>query len=288
MHEAGDERSDAEDGQGREPARQSPVLRTIDAAKRHPVVVVAVTVVAVATFFTTAGGLIGGVVDFVDDRANPRRDLYAQADALKLDVTPEYVDRVLGPPDSVLDPDVDCAECEALSLRIYPLEGGLTVRALFEGSTLGMFLVTRVQAEAEPEIRWQGSSQGTLGEVSFAEASALGGDGTFTPTDAVLWPGAQRINYVEVFALGAPGNYEGLILAHSSEGVSETPVDLGAAQAFVDALDSSAALSGSEGADFRQASRPNTFGAFRDDGLMGELVRDADFVASLQVAGTFA
>lgn len=284
MHEAGDEQ--AQDEQEREPPRQSAVLRTIDAAKRHPVVVVAVTVVAVATFFTTAGGLIGGVVDFVDDRANPRRELYAQVDALKLDVTPEYVDRVLGPPESVIDPDAECAECEALSLRVYPLEGGLAVRALFEGSTLGMFLVTRVEEDARPRIRWQGTSQGSLGDASFAEASALGGDGTITPTDAVLLPGAQRITYVEVFALGAPGNYEGLLLGYSTEGVSEAPLDLGAAEAFADTVGSTSPPP-PDAADFRQESRPNTFGAFRDDGLMGELVRDADFAASLLIAGTF-
>lgn len=171
MEKTGGEESGQEGERGGPPPRAQAMLRGIEAAKRHPVVV----------------------------------------------VTPDYVDRVLGSPDSVLDPAADCEGCEALSLRIYALGKELTVRALFEGSTLGMFLVTRVNPEVKPQIRWQKSARGELGDVSFAEASALDGEGTITPTDVAFWPGVQRITYMEVFALGAPGNYEGLILGHSTE-----------------------------------------------------------------------
>ena len=44
------------------------------------------------------------------------------------------------------------------------------MRALFSGSTLGMFLVTRVDPQVRPAIRWQGDPRGALGDASFAEA----------------------------------------------------------------------------------------------------------------------
>lgn len=71
-----------------------------------------------------------------------------------------------------------------------------------------MFLVTRVDPQVRPAIRWQGDPRGALGDAPFAEASDLTGDGTLSPTDVALWPDVQRITYMEVFALGAPGNYD--------------------------------------------------------------------------------
>ena len=129
--------------------------------------------------------------------------------------------------------------------------------------------------------------QGALGETSFAEASRLSEDGSLSPTDASFWPGAQRINYVEVFALGAPGKYEGLILGHSSEGASEGPFDLDAAQDLVDAYSEAAPELSGEAARFRDLSQPNTFGAFRDDGPVANLLREADFVNEVQTMGAY-
>ena len=263
------------------------VVRWIDRAKRHPVVVILAAVLAVATSVTTAWALLGDTADFFDDLANPHGDLYGQVDQLKLDVTPEYVDRILGPPASVMSPEATCGDCGALSLRVYALERDATVRALFEGSALRMFLVTRVNTEVRPTIRWRGAARGTLGETSFAEASRLTEDGSVPPTDVSFWPGAQRINYVEVFALGAPGKYEGLILGHSSEGASDSPFDLDGAQDVVDAyLEAAPALS-DEGVQFRDVSKPNLFGAFRDDGPVANLIREADFVTGVQTMGAY-
>lgn len=267
--------------------RTSALVRSIDAAKRHPVVVVAVTLVAVATFATTTWGIVRGTADVIDRRLRPHEDLYAQIEQLRLDVTPEHVDGILGPPDSVVDPRADCGGCRGLSLRIYRLDRDATVRALFDGSTLGMFLVTGVDPDVEPQIRWQETARGALGDTSFAEASALTDDGTVTPTDVAFWPGAQRITYTEVFALGAPGNYEGLMLAHTTEGASTTPWDSDDAQAVADSFEEPAADLPADGVEFRRVSGPNTFGTFRDDGRVGELVREADFVTSMLVAGTY-
>jgi hypothetical protein len=122
----------------------------------------------------------------------------------------------------VVDPEADCDGCDALSLRIYELERDVTVRALFDGSALGMLLVVRV----DPPIRWRGA-QGSLGETSFAEASTFDSGGK--PATA-LPPAAV---------------------------------------------------------EFRRRSRPNTYGAFRDDGRVGGLVREADFVNRILLAGTF-
>ena len=92
---------------------------------------------------------------------------------------------------------------------------------------------------------------------------------------------------MEVFALGAPGNYEGLILGHSTEGASDTPFDLGNAQVVADAYTEPVGELPAAGVQFRSASRPNTFGAFRDDGPLAELIRDAEFVNSIQTEGTY-
>jgi hypothetical protein len=263
------------------------VVRWIDRAKRHPVVVILAAVLAVATSVTTAWALLGNTADFVDDFANPHGDLYGQLDQLKLDVTPEYVDRALGPPASVMTPEATCGDCGALTLRVYPLDSDATVRALFEGSALRLFLVTRVNTEVRPAIRWRGVARGALGETSFADASRLTEDGSLPPTDASFWPGAQRINYVEVFALGAPGKYEGLILGHSSEGASDSPFDLDGAQGVADAYVETAPALSDEGVQFRDVSRPNLFGAFRDDGPVAKLVREADFVNGIQTLGAY-
>lgn len=275
------EASATQDGRA---APSSGVVRVIESVKRHPVVVVAVAAVAAATFVITAWALVRDAADVVDRRMNPHQELYAQLEQLKLDVTPDYVDGVLGSPDSVVDPEESCDGCGELSLRIHQLEGDVTVRSLFSGSTLSMFLVTRDDPKVRPEIRWQGTPLGALGDSSFAEASNLGG-GMVAPTDVALWPGAQRITYSEVFALGAPGNYEGLVLGSTSEGVFDGPLDLDAAQSFADSFASAEAPA--DGAEFRNASQPNTYGAFRDDGPVAVLLRDADFVAGMLVAGTY-
>lgn len=263
------------------------VVRWIDRAKRHPVVVVVAAVLAVATSVTTAWALLGDTADLVDDLANPHGDLYGHVDLLKLDVTPEYVDRLLGPPVSVMTPEATCGGCGALSLRVYALEQDATVRALFEGSAMRMFLVTRVNPEVQPTIRWRGVARGALGETSFAEASRLTEAGSLPPTDASFWPGAQRVNYVELFALGAPGKYEGLILGHSSEGASETAFDLDGAQDVADAYSEAAPELSAEAVRFRDLSEPNTYGAFRDDGPVADLVREADFVNGVQTMGAY-
>lgn len=165
-------RAEVEEGLSQSESAGSPaVVRWIDRAKRHPVVVIVAAVLAVVTSLTTAWALLGDTADLVDDLANPHGDLYGQVDLLKLDVTSEYVDRALGPPASVMTPEATCGDCGALSLRVYALEKDATVRALFEGSALRMFLVTRVNTEVRPTIRWRGVARGELGETSFAEAS---------------------------------------------------------------------------------------------------------------------
>lgn len=93
---------------------------------------------------------------------------------------------------------------------------------------------------------------------------------------------------MEVFALGAPGNYEGLILGHSTGGASDTPFDIEAAQVVADAFQTPVSALPAAGVEFRRVSDPNTFGVFRDDGLVGELAREADLVVSMQIAGTDA
>lgn len=240
---------------------------------------------AVATFVTTAWALTSRTVDAVDGLVNPRAGLYADLEALRLDVTPQTVDRALGPPTSSLPAPVECPECGPLSLRIYRVQDEVTVRALFEGEALRLYLVTAVEPDATPPIRWGDSELGRLGETTFAAASTVSGT-ALEPTDAVLWPGNRRIAYVEVFALGAPGRYEGLLLGHTTEGVP-TAFDLDGAGAVGDASD---AAPGSEmppeARDFRDAARPNTFGGFRDDGPLAQLVRDAEVVNAVQTAGT--
>ena len=271
-----------------EAGRPSAAVRWIDTTKRHPLVVSAVALVAFATFMTTAWALARDTAGLVEGLTNPHGDLYERIDQLRLDVTPESVDAVLGPPSSILNPEADCPRCDALSLRVYQLEDDITVRGLFEGSTLSLFLVTRVNPDVRPMIRWQGGARGALGDVSFAEASGLTGAGSISPTDVAYWPGAQRITYMEVFALGAPGNYEGLILGHSTEGASVTPFDLGDAQVVADAYTENVGEVPTAGVPFRRTSRPNVFGAFRDDGPLAELIRDAEFVNSIQTEGTTA
>lgn len=288
-HEAGRAEVSSEEV---EPGRRSDdrpiaVVRWLEAAKRHPVVVIAVSIVAVLTFATTAWALARDTASLVGDIANPHGALYEQLEQLRLDVTPDYLDRALGPPTSTLTPEADCPACGTLSLRLYEIEEDVVVRALFEEGALRMYLVTRVNPDVRPLIRWQEVEPGRLGEASFAEASDLTGDGLLIPTDVAFWPGAQRINYLEVFALGSPGNYEGLILGHSSAGVSDSPFDMTDAQTVADAYMQTVHTLPPDAVHFRQESRPNTFGTYRDDGPVAALIRDADFAASIQIAGTF-
>jgi hypothetical protein len=88
------------------------------------------------------------------------------------------------------------------------------------------------------------------------------------------------VKFLDADAVGASGNYRGLVLAVASDGFSGPDM----------AFDSDSGSKLSDKAvleNFRSGTTPNTYGEFRDDGeYVGRLLQQADAVISLLFVGT--
>lgn len=260
-----------------EPGRTNVVTDAIERAKRHPIVVVAVAIVAVLVFLSTVGDLYSRISGAVHDWRNPHDEDYKQLAELDLGVTPDYLEGWLGKARRSFDVcrEMSCppqAKDQTLIMNMYESDL-VAVRALFVDSSLEWYAVTLRSEELAPPMTWLGHNLGTLGRVTYAEALKVP---KTEPTDVDMFLGPQSSAYVEIVAAGAPARYRGLILASAPTGWSGPgSFDLESAD---DVMKLNEAPYNAELARaFRSMSRPNTFGEFVDDGgVVSVMARDAE------------
>jgi hypothetical protein len=254
--------------------------------------VLLVAVLAAVTVVGTASGAIPVAARSVLDATNPHRAEYGGIAALRIGLTPGQVASLLGEPDSV-DPLCDVAACPTdtavaagTTVRVYRGEHS-TVRALFRGGDLDAFLVTTTSRDFTPRITWLGVDFGRLGRVSFDEV--LPSNGAPEPSDASVFLGPGTSSYAEVLMGGGASRFRGFVLGSAPDGYGRAGVQWDVEGAWTlrewmienrdRGIDPEAVR------DFRSGSIPNTFGTFRDDGLLRDYFRDAENVRILLTAG---
>lgn len=258
-------------------ARPHPVAKAIDRAKRHPVVLVVTTVVAVLVFFGTVSDVFGRISGAVTGVVNPHQHDYERLARIDLGVTPEYLDGVLGSARRSVDlcRELSCppeAESLGLTMNLYQSDF-VAVRALFAGSSLEWYTVTLRSDDLSPSLKWLDHNLGALGDVTYAQALDVP---KVEPTDVDVFLGPRSTAYVEVFAGGAPSHYRGVILANAPDGWAKGAFDREAAEAVEQRDD--APYDSAVASRFRSRSQPNTFGQFVDDGgVLANLAGDAEF-----------
>ncbi|TWF79580.1 hypothetical protein FHX44_115513 [Pseudonocardia hierapolitana] len=262
------------------PARQHPVARAIDSAKRHPVVLIATTVVAVLVFFGTVSDVFGRVTGAVTGVVNPHQQDYEHLEQIELGVTPQYLAERLGTARRSIDlcKEIPCpteAAGRTLTMNLYQSEF-VAVRALFEDSGLEWFAITLLSDDVNPPMKWLGHDLGALGDVTFAQALEAA---QVEPTDVDVFLGPESTAYVEVVAAGAPADHRGLLLAVAPDGWSG---DFERDAADVVERLNDAPYDPAVAGPFRSASQPNTYGEFLDDGgTVSVLASDPEFDRAL-------
>jgi hypothetical protein len=273
-----------------QPGALSWAQRVDGRVRRHPVVAVVGLVLAPVIFLSSATGAVSWLYGSVRDVVDPHREEIAALDALDLDTRPAFFEQTFG----VARESVElCAQGECpgdppADLRMFiHRTDDLTVRAVFEGEQLAMYLVTLASGDVSPPVRWLGYELGDLGRVTFADALAPASG--VRPTDQDLFLGPQSTAYAEVVAAGAPASYRGLVLAWAPDGYGGDPLRFDGASASVAdrEIRAGAETGGAALETFRSSSTPNTWGEFRDDGgYLATLVHDAEQVRVLLYAGT--
>jgi hypothetical protein len=258
------------------PARPQPVAQLIDRAKRHPVVLVVTTIVAVLVFLGTVGDVFGRISDTVRGVVNPHQPEYERIAQIELGVTPQYLEERLGTARRSADlcQETACppeAADQNLTMNLYQSDF-VAVRAIFADSSLKWYTITLLSDELSPPMTWLDHDLGALGEVTYAQALEAP---DVEPTDAAMFLGPRSTAYVEVVSEGAPAAGLGLILASAPDGWSGE-FDRNSADSV--ALLNDSPFDPSVAGPFRAASQPNTFGEFLDDGgVVATLARDAQF-----------
>jgi hypothetical protein len=258
-------------------ARPHPVAKAIDRAKRHPVVLVVTTVVAVLVFFGTVSDVFGRISGAVTGVVNPHQQDYERLARIDLGVTPQYIEGLLGNArrSVALCRELRCppeAESLDLTMSLYRSEF-VAVRAIFVDSSLEWYTITLLSDDLNPPMKWLDHDLGALGDVTYAQALEVP---QVEPTDVDMFLGPQSTAYVEVFAGGAPSDDRGIILANAPDGWAKGAFAREAAEAVSQRGD--APYDAEVARPFRSASQPNTFGQFVDDGgVLAELAGDAEF-----------
>lgn len=261
--------------------RVSALSRLVVRVREHPVIAAVAAVVGLVTVVETAFGQVSAGVDWLRDRAEPDRDTYAALEELRLDLSPARVEELLGTPAQQV-PLCEGEACspEAAAMEVLAFERpSVTVRVVLDGTEVVLYAVTLTEPDAEPPIRWYDAPRGTLGQTGYAEAMSAVDPGV-DPTSIAFLRGTARTTYVEVAALGAPGDYQGLLLGHVTSG-APTTFDAEAATAMAEASGSGTDVPPEVAGPFREASEPNTYGVYRDDGAAGRLFDSADEVSSV-------
>jgi hypothetical protein len=264
--------------------------RWVERFKNHPVPYLIGVALALAAAVSQANTIYSDVRDAVSDFRNPHAAEYEALKTLDLDSRPEFFEANFGTAKSVFDlcgePAIPCPQPVPTSLRVYVHEtDDLAIRAVFDGERLAAYAVTLMSPELSPPMQWLGNELGDLGEVTFDQAlDAV--ETPVEPTDVAIFMGPRSSAYAEVVAVGAPGQYRGLLLGVAPDGRGDLAFDLDSAH------DLDASLRGDEPLDpvvvdrFRSGSAPDTFGEFRDDGYVGNLMHESENAISLLHLGT--
>ena len=286
-------------GAARGPGRAPSAAAWLAGVRKHPLVVILAAIAAAGTVVGIVFGVLSGVARAAWEDTDSYRTEYVALAPLRVGVPPEYVESLLGDPDSVggLCAVTSCpAETEApaaaalgtyaptapATLHVY-LGDHSIVRAVFQGRRLAGYLVTTTSRDFAPAITWLGVDLGRLGRVTFADV--LPSNGAPEPSDASVRIGRRMPSYAEVLMGGGASRYEGFLLGSAPVGYTGPGLewDVEAAREFESwqtgnpdrGLDSDVAR------PFREGSMPNTFGAFRDEGPLGAYFRDAENVRAL-------
>jgi hypothetical protein len=270
----------------------SRVVRTIESLKKHPLVTVLGTLVAVVAGCATIMDMSERMAPVVENVIAPTRAQEEAISSLALEQTVDFVNGKLGQPQQSEDlcrvvPICSSTRTGEPTLNVYRDEH-YTVRAVFEANSLEFFSVTLESEIFRPHIKWNGYDLGVLGQVKYAEAYQPV-TVNVEPTAVMIFLGPQSSAYTEVVAPGAPGDYQGLILASAPDGNGEVAWDMEGAVALNEAQLASAGKPASldQAHEFRAGSAPNTFGMFHDDGdHIGNLLHDPQNALTLLYAGT--
>ncbi len=267
--------------------------------KQRSWVVVGGLVVLILGITAQFSGYAAVVYQYFSDQARPYESEYAALANLDLEMTSAAVEKLLGVPvrnydlcEALAGPDpaLGGSTVEDGKLLVYEVKGG-AVRAVFDDDQLMLYLVTPRALDFRPPIVWLGdSTQGRLGEKTFAEVLQGVTAGADVPSDVFAGATPRFAAYAETFAYGAPGNYQGFMMAYTPEGDTDqkaqkdsfnfdAALELAMAEGRGDADDPALVKA------FRSKSTPNTYGSFKDDGAVGTLARDAANVYSILLVG---
>ncbi|MFT3876354.1 MAG: hypothetical protein QM708_08035 [Propioniciclava sp.] len=215
--------------------------------------------------------------------ATPGGTAAAVPAVLHIDSDVEDVTAQLGAPAWTTDAceHLDCtAKTEPLELSVYQSQG-LQIRVVTRRLRVVAFTVTALRKDVRPSVTWLDHNLGKLGQMTFADVYQVTSP-PLEPTDTAVFKGPRDSIYVDIVSTGAPGDYQGLILALAPGVVTGDqfadywwgvlPADGGELNLE--------ALSG-----FRSGTSPDTFGVYMDDGDIATLFGEADNVQTLLAAG---
>jgi hypothetical protein len=266
--------------------------RWVERFKNHPVPYSIGIVLAAGAAVSTAINLFSDTRDVVSNIQHPHAAEYGALATLDLDSRLEFFEENFGTAKSVFDLCADtgvrCPQPAPSTLRVYVHEtDDLVIRAVFDGERLAAYAVTLMSPELSPPMQWLDYDLGDLGEVTFDQAlDAV--ETPVEPTDVAIFMGPQSSAYAEVVAVGGAGRYRGLLLGWAPDGWGgrDLAFDIDSAR------DLDASLLRDEPPDpvvvdrFRSGSNPNTFGEFRDDGYVGNVMHESKNAISLLYLGT--
>lgn len=258
------------------------MARTVDRVKAHPVVLLLGALVAVVTLAGTLVGYAEGLFGMVNERFNPYRSEYETLATLQLDMSSRAAEQRLGVPTRTADL-CDVVRCPAevakasAQLLTYELDGG-AVSAVYVGDRLAFYAVTARSPGFRPEIQWLSEPRGELGSERFAGVLEGVPAPADQPTDIAVAMTPKFGAYAETFAYGAPGNYQGFVLAWVPAGSQEAAFDADSAFEMATSGPSDPEVASAAATRFRATSNPNAYGEFRDDGVIASVMRDADAV----------
>lgn len=204
------------------------LLKILETLKRHPLIVILGVLVAVAASFTTVLDMTERVKPIISNAIDPYHAQKEAVNSLQLQQTVDFVNSNLGQPEVSEDLCKVTATCtngeqSRMLLNIYRDEQ-YTIRAVFDENSLDFFAVTLQSEKFKPQIHWLDYDLGALGTVTYQQAYDPV-DGVVEPTAQIFF-GPQTTAYAEVFAAGAPAQYQGLMLGWAPDGFGNLPWDL--------------------------------------------------------------
>lgn len=198
---------------------------------------------------------------------------------LALGISPEFFTKKVDPQQSVdlCDLDDQCLQPQGDHLTMsVTTSTNLVVRAVFEKRRLVMYLITLRTNSLAPTMPWLDYNLGELGKVSLKDAfTRIDAD---VPKKMSFLQFRNKASFSTVVSPGAPGKYQGLVLAFDPFGAQDDPIDLDLKNGNVLAANKLKKTQSSPRvlASFEQSTVPNTYGIFKDDGHLHELLENPD------------